>query len=498
MELIPGNSCGRGEMESCNKQLLLNRYEKETFSTSPYHKLALHIFLCELSPQEMILFQRVLYNDRFSSRDFLASNQEYQSTSWLLQYIVRNFRNLYHFISTVYNYDFRTTKIYKELGYKLFNICENIRDYYLSPRVVYRIDASERRNIHLYFENMKKCLQAMIFRDPVQHLKKLSQEMREKIYSHLSKIGNQKETRHFRELCDKYVVVQALALDALSNKTNEISPDDQLFENIESIISMTSCPNLSRCLLNGRRAVVLSFANRKGDGEGVVLQALTDTANVTGCLEIVDMHYKIVLFRRAWFEKFPQIELNSIYEHLQTALSILQNEPDDVRMHWTRQFIFRLLCCLLGLGMRCRFLPNFHLPQRVLQESERLLKEYGMKEAEGRVQMFYFILKSRLHQLKCESNLAIDYIEKAEALAKTGQYNELEVIQDAKDRLYLSDAPSLSTDTETTDSFQGECAKLTLDLPPSYPLPDIDDHSNYVSLTNSSPESSYQEFTSNT
>lgn len=162
-------------------------------------------------------------------------------------------------------------------------------------------------------------------------------------------------------------------MDTLVNKTIEISPDDQVFHDMERFGAMTSCPDLSRCMLYGRRAVVLSFANKKGEGEELVKEALVCAHRVSACLETVDLLYKIVLFLRVWYEHFPQITTNAIYDHYRMAMQILENEPDDRREVWAMKFTFRLLCCFLGLGMHCRFIKHFNCTNNVKTESERLL-----------------------------------------------------------------------------------------------------------------------------
>lgn len=97
---------------------------------------------------------------------------------------------------------------------------------------------------------------------------------------------------------------------------------------MERFGALTSCPDLSRCMLYGRRAVVLSFANKKGEGEELVKEALVCAHRVSACLETVDLLYKIVLFLRVWYEHFPQITTNAIYDHYRMAMQILENEPD--------------------------------------------------------------------------------------------------------------------------------------------------------------------------
>jgi hypothetical protein len=324
---------------------------------------------------------------------------------------------------------------------------------------------------------MKKNLQDMIFKDPVDYFIKLSINIRQQIRTTLSFC----DQAILQEVCDKYVVALALSIDAMANKTNQIDPNHNLFHDMESIIAFTSCPDLSRCTLYGRRAVVLSFANEKGEGEELLKEGLVCAQRVSRCLETVDLHYKIILFLRAWFEHTPQIILNRIYEHIQSAMQILQNESDDVRIFWTRRFIFRLLCCMLGLGMRCRFIKNFNCPFNILQEAERLISKYDSPDAECRLQMYFCIAKARLWNLKGNNDAALEHIYEAKKKANRGNFSELKTILAAEQVLLLPDVSPLSVEAENNDYMADVMVVEPIHLHPSYHLPSTSNSSNSYS-----------------
>ncbi|CAG2210041.1 unnamed protein product [Mytilus edulis] len=177
-----------------------------------------------------------------------------------------------------------------------------------------------------------------------------------------------------KEMCDKYIVLVALTFDALANKSNEVDPEDKLFKEIENIISWSSCPDLSRCMLYGRKAVRLSFKGKQAEGEVMVIKARECADKFEPCLETVDLYYKIVLFRRAWYENSPEDELMSIMDCTNIARDLLTGMSDDLRLFWSRRFVVRLLFCYLGLGMRCRFIPGYQIRPEYIQKSEDLLK----------------------------------------------------------------------------------------------------------------------------
>lgn len=354
---------------------------------------------------------------------------------------------------------------YVELAYQLYSIYFRLK---ISPVIVHKIDAASRKKIQNYFEVMKKHIQNMVFKDPFNFFKNRSSLLKQKIEAtHPSPIK-------FTALCDQYFVLLALAMDTLINKTFEISPNDQVFLDMECFAAKTSCPDLSRCMLYGRRAVVLSFANKKDEGEELVKEALVCAQRVSACLETVDLLYKIVLFLSVWYESFPQITTNAIYNHFRMAMQILENEPDDRREVWTMKFTLRLLCCFLGLGMHCCFIKNFNCSDSVNKESERLLKKCNPSDTGLRLKMYFSIANSRLHHLNGNTDRALEYIRMAKNIALKGNYIELKSISESEETLYLPDAAPLFVEEESGDSenvsSHSDCIP-ELQLPPSYYCP---------------------------
>lgn len=342
--------------------------------------------------------------------------------------------------------------------------------------IVHKIDASSRKKIQNYFEVMKTNIQYMVFKDPFNFFKNLSAHFRQKI------AATHPSSTKFTVFCDKYVVLLALTMDTLVNKTIEISPNDQVFHDMERFAAMTSCPDLSRCMLYGRRAVVLSFANKKDNGEELVKEALVCAHRVTACLETVDLLYKIVLFLRVWYEHFPQITTNAIYDHYRMAMQILENEPDDRREVWAMKFTLRLLCCFLGLGMHCRFIKHFNCSNSVKRESERLLNKYHSSDTGLRLKMYFSIANSRLYHLKGDTDRALAHIHLAKRIAMKGKYIELKTILESEQTLYMPDATPLFVEDESSDSENvvSHCIPEPIQLPNSFHCP----NNQYVELTN--------------
>ncbi|XP_071179486.1 uncharacterized protein [Mytilus edulis] len=327
--------------------------------------------------------------------------------------------DLRNVVFVMYNIDNK----YKSCAIQLFTTFKNVLE--LRPVAVSKVDVQDRTFIQAYFDVMKKSVQKMEMSNPVEYLSNLSQKLQMRV-----NICNQSNERVFTEMCDKYIVLVALTIDALANKTNEVDPEGNLFNEIENIISRSSCPDLSRCMLYGRKAVALSFDGKQTEGEGMVIRARECADNIVPCLETVDLYYKIVLFRRAWYENNPENELEMIMNYTNIARDILKDMSGDLMLFWFRRFAVRLLFCYLGLGMRCRFIPNYQIQPDYIQKSESLLGQFDSKTAEIRIQMFFYIAKARLFHLKGDIENAILNNDEAQKIARKGGYSELKTILD--------------------------------------------------------------------
>ncbi|XP_076107794.1 uncharacterized protein LOC143076051 [Mytilus galloprovincialis] len=311
---------------------------------------------------------------------------------------------------------------YKSCAIQLFTYLKNVLE--LRPVAVSKMDVQDRAFIQAYFEVMKKSMQKMEIENPVEYLTNVSQDLQKIMNS-----CNQAKEKEIKEMCDKYIVLVALNFDAVANKTNKVDPQGNLFTKIENIIAKSSCPNLSRCMLYGRKAVAMSFKGKQADGENMVIGALECAENIEPCLETVDLYYKIVLFRRAWYENNPEIELKSIAYYCNTARDMLQNMSDDLKLFWSRRFAVRLLFCYLGLGMRCRFIDGYQIRPEYVHKSEGLLELFD-SSAEIRIRMFFYIAYARLFHLTGDIRKAILYNDKAKKIARKGNFSELKTIND--------------------------------------------------------------------
>ncbi|XP_052075400.1 uncharacterized protein LOC127712833 [Mytilus californianus] len=403
-------------------------------------KCVLQRYISNLSNTEIIEFASILRNKGLISKcaySYIGTCYKIHNYQNMRSVAVRNITKIHTDLRNIVFVMYNLNNRYKSWAVQLFTTFKNVLE--LRPLIVYRVDIQDRTFIQAYFDVMKKSVQKMEFENPVEYLTNLSQQIQM-----TGQRCDQAHQRIFTEICDKYIVLVALTIDALANKTNDIDPNGKFFKEIEAIISKSSCPDLSRCMLYGRKAVALSFQNKREEGEDMEKMALICAANVVPCLETVDMFYKLVLFHRAWYEKNPQKELMFIAEVKQKAFDVLKDMGDEIRLFWSRRFVVRLLLCYLGLGMRGRFIPLYQIQPKYTKESELLLKTYDSNTAEIRIQMLFYIAKARLSHLKGDLKTAIACNEEAKKIATKGAYIELETILDNEQ--ILLESWSLSAD----------------------------------------------------
>ncbi|XP_052079014.1 uncharacterized protein LOC127717276 [Mytilus californianus] len=291
--------------------------------------------------------------------------------------------------------------------------------------VVSRVDIKHRSIMRKCFLDNERCVFEKDVSNPLRYLETLLQFIQTPVNQ-----GNI-TTCNMTKIYDQYVAFAAFTIDDLTNKTNDIDPESNLFNDIEAIASKTSCPDVTLCMLYGRKAVAYSFKKKKAEGENMRNKALMCAENVGPCLEKVDMLYKLVLFSRAWYEHNPDEELAFILEYTKQALDILAAIylGDDQRSLWQQRFEVRLLFCYVGIGMRGKFISTYKLKSTHENEANKLLDLLNASDLNRRLQMLVNVAKSRLYQLNSEFEEAIFYNKKAKIIAIEKNYCEREEIR---------------------------------------------------------------------
>ncbi|CAC5426143.1 unnamed protein product [Mytilus coruscus] len=307
------------------------------------------------------------------------------------------------------------------------------------PLIVSRVHIKHLSIMRKCFLDNEKCVFEIDSSDPLRYLETLFQ------FIQMSENQGNLTTCNMTKIYDQYVAFVAFTIDDFTNKTNDIDPESNLFNDIEAIASKTSCPDVTRCIMYGRKAVAYSFKNKKVEGENMKMKALLCVVNVGPCLEIVDMLYKLVLFSRAWYEHNPDEELAFILEYTKKANDTLAaiSLGDDQRYLWQQRFNVRLLFCYVGIGMRGKFISTYKLKSTHENEANKLLAILNASDSNSRLGMLVNVAKSRLYQLNSEFEEAIFYNKKAKIIAIRKNYCERkEICENAKKlrRHYIKNA----------------------------------------------------------
>ncbi|XP_062567056.1 uncharacterized protein LOC134229336 [Saccostrea cucullata] len=293
---------------------------------------------------------------------------------------------------------------------------------------VARAPVGNRKAIQQYFKFIKKQVHEFTFKNPQADLSSIGVRLRQNI-----ELEKNDAKRQF--MYDRYVALKAAEIDALTNKTDDIDPYGGAFRDIEEVIDHSSNPNVSRVLLYGRKADVLSSLGKREEGRGMLKEGFKYANATDTCIESVDMVYKSVVFRLSELEKRPSSELKKLLLlEASRGLQGLVDEDEDVKIFWRRLFILRMVYSHLGIGKRCMIIPDHKISEESLREAERLLSLDSLEDLEHRRQMMYGVAKARLLELKGELSSAFATICTAMEIAKEGKYTEMPMIS-----LYHSD-----------------------------------------------------------
>lgn len=307
------------------------------------------------------------------------------------------------------------------------------KEYTRTKRVqeVVRATVGDRRAIQQYFKFIKKQVHEFTFKNPQADLSVIGARIRQRI--ELEKNDGRRQNMY-----DRYIALKAAEIDALTNRTDDIDPYGGAFSDIEEVLDRSSNPGISRVLLYGRKADVLSSLGRQEEGRCMLKEGFTYANATDTCIESVDMVYKSVVFRLSELEEDPSNLLlkEQLLAEASRGLHELNEENEDVKTFWKRLFVLRMIYCHLGIGKRCRIFPNFEISKQSLMEAERLLSLDSLEDLEHRRQMMYGVARARLQELQGDLSSAVETLSRVLEIAKEGKYTEMPMISDYLSCLY--------------------------------------------------------------
>lgn len=296
---------------------------------------------------------------------------------------------------------------------------------------------ANKKTIHLYFKNLKRLVHNAQFKDPRSFFRKQARLLQNQIQHESAE-----SKRQF--LADKYIALLGAEIDAIAITYDVTLPDQDIFTELKSLAVNSTDASISEVVFFGRKANALAIAKKFSEGEDMVKQAHC-CANFTGpCLEIANMIYIDVYFKLWQFEQTPTTELKEslLYEGSK-GLWALSEEEEEIRNLWKRMFLLRMIFCLVGLSNKGRCIPGCVIREEDMDRAEKYMNEIDLKDIEARREMMYYIAKARIKQLRRMFDDANTEIDRAEAIAQSGNFKEIDSIME-----YRSLLRKLGSETE--------------------------------------------------
>lgn len=326
---------------------------------------------------------------------------------------------------------------YQELARSLYMHFLYAESHSQSLVTVKRSVPANKKSIHLYFKNLKRLVHNAQFKDPRSFFRKQARLLQNQIQHERAE-----SKRQF--LSDKYIALLGAEIDAIAITYDVTLPDQDIFTELKSLAVNSTDASISEVVFFGRKANALAIAKKFSEGEDMVKQAHC-CANFTGpCLEIANMIYIDVYFKLWQFEQTPTTELKEslLYEGSK-GLWALSEEEEEIRNLWKRMFLLRMIFCLVGLSNKGRCIPGCVICEEDVDRAEKYMNEIDLKDIEARREMMYYIAKARIKQLRRMFDDANTEIDRAEAIAQSGNFKEIDSIME-----YRSFLKKLGSETE--------------------------------------------------
>lgn len=326
---------------------------------------------------------------------------------------------------------------YQELARSLYMHFLYAESHSQSLVTVKRSVPINKKSIHLYFKNLKRLVHNAQFKDPRSFFRKQARLLQNQIQHERAE-----SKRQF--LSDKYIALLGAEIDAIAITYDVTLPDQDIFTELKSLAVNSTDASISEVVFFGRKANALAIAKKFSEGEDMVKQAHC-CANFTGpCLEIANMIYIDVYFKLWQFEQTPTTELKEslLYEGSK-GLWALSEEEEEIRNLWKRMFLLRMIFCLVGLSNKGRCIPGCVICEEDVDRAEKYMNEIDLKDIEARREMMYYIAKARIKQLRRMFDDANSEIDRAEAIAQSGNFKEIDSIME-----YRSFLRKLGSETE--------------------------------------------------
>lgn len=271
------------------------------------------------------------------------------------------------------------------------------------------------------------------FKDPREALRNLAK-------SFMKQFEEEEDELKKQRLADKVVAILGAEIDAHAITFDSGLPNNETFDEMKSLVPYTENTLITDVVYYGRLANANAIALKFDDGEDMLREARTRAFNTGPCLELVNMYIEVYFL--LW--RYEQTPTNEIRDSLlmwgRIGLESLEAEEYGTKLMWRRMFILRMVFCLLGIGNRANIIVEADVDANCVNMAEGLLAEFDRfyEKIEQRRQMFYFVAKARLFQFRGDLTMAELFVQKAEQLALSGNFREVEFIQEFKEVIEVS------------------------------------------------------------
>lgn len=243
--------------------------------------------------------------------------------------------------------------------------------------------------------------------------------------------GSILEQRKQADCC--FVLLDSLAVLERTHSPQKDLWNSPIYSQMESLISKTSNPLVSRIRHHARFGVALFLGDQDQKAQEYLDASVTDakTFLISG-RDVGNCIFALVNYRLKRFaESTTQEEKLKTLEFVEEGLRHFENEEDEIRNNWRGVYYDKKLSCLLGLkpSGRCNTIAN--ISNKDLQIAKDVLceMEKRLSELDNRRKIHFYIAKARLTEMESKFRIARGYLEEAFELCREGKYfSELQIV----------------------------------------------------------------------
>lgn len=235
--------------------------------------------------------------------------------------------------------------------------------------------------------------------------------------------GSILEQRKQADWC--YVLLDCLAVLERTHSPQKELWKSPVYPQMESLISKTSNPLVSRIRHDARFGVALFLGDQDQRAQEYLDASVTDakTFLISG-RDVGNCIFALVNYRLKRFaESTAQEEKLKTLDLVEEGLRHFENEEDEIRNNWRGVYYDKKLSCLLGLKPpgRCNSIAN--ISKKDLQIAKDVLceMEKRLSELDNRRKIHFYIAKAHLTEMESK-RIARVYLEEAFELSKKGRY----------------------------------------------------------------------------